>query len=89
MYDRLHHGLHLTANKAPHTIICVGIGHSPRECSLLYHVEVPTHTQATVNEDDKYCSITTVIVYASEVWECHKAKVVETVHLDFCNKINK
>ena len=26
------HGLHLTANKAPHTRSCVGIGHSLREC---------------------------------------------------------
>ena len=37
------HGLHLTANKVPHTRSCVGIGHSPRECSPLHHGEVPTH----------------------------------------------
>ena len=37
------HGLHLTANKVPHTRSCVGIGHSQRECSPLHHVEVPTH----------------------------------------------
>ena len=37
------HGSHITANKVPYTS-CVGIGHSPRECSPLYHVEVPTHT---------------------------------------------
>ena len=43
------HGLHLTANKVPHTRSCVGIGHSPRECSPLYHGEVPTH--AGVNHD--------------------------------------
>ena len=30
------HGLHLTANKVPHTRSCVGIGHSQRECSPLY-----------------------------------------------------
>ena len=37
------HGLHLTANKVPHTRSCVGIGHSQRECSPLYRGEVPTH----------------------------------------------
>ena len=36
------HGSHLTANKVPHSRSCVGIGHSPTECSPLYHVEVPT-----------------------------------------------
>ena len=40
------HGLHLTANKVPHTRSCVGIGHSQRECSPLHHGEVPTHAGA-------------------------------------------
>ena len=42
------HGLHLTANKVPHTRRCVGIGHSQRECSPLYRGEVPTHTGESV-----------------------------------------
>ena len=37
------HGLHLTANKVPHTRMCVVIGHSQRESSPLHHGEVPTH----------------------------------------------
>ena len=44
------HGLHLTENKVPHTRSCVGIGHSQRECSPLYHGEVPPPTQGTAVE---------------------------------------
>ena len=49
------HGLHLTANKVPHTRSCVGIGHSQRECSPLYRGEVHpppphTHTQGGYKE---------------------------------------
>ena len=43
------HGLHLTANKVPHTRSCVGIGYSQRECSPLHHGEVPTHAGALVS----------------------------------------
>ena len=45
------HGSHLTAIKVPHTRSCVGIGHSQRESSPLYHGEVPTHTWVEDKQD--------------------------------------
>ena len=37
-------GSHLHSKQAPLTS-CASIGHSKRECSLLYHGEVPTHRE--------------------------------------------
>ena len=48
------HGLHLTANKVPHTRSCVGIGHSQRECSPLHHGEVPTHAGVCITLTNNY-----------------------------------
>ena len=60
------HGLHLTANKVPHTRSCVGIGHYQRKCSPLHHVEVPTHAG---DAGSKFvCTILLILLDSS--WIC-------------------
>ena len=87
------HGLHLTANKVPHTRSCVGIGHSQRECSPLHHGEVPTH--AGVEEETKLSKKSARSLFKTFCVQCQrKRKRVTTkgvvvkpiISKDYCSR---